>query len=429
MLRKICILFLVFTNTLTQAQTLSGLATYEGYGPGPGYSENQSLKLHSLATENGEKIEMRELLDLPIPISEFTIKPTLKNEISQVAWAQAKLFATRGAGIAQHLTLLSAYAYRPDYLNYAALNFAVTDLHPDVDYYIHFKIKNGWKTTQYRHLIKLPHSSTIDWISFKLDEFTSQGFFKSNLKLNAKSEIIEIGFSAEAKKIDAPNEVLLKISPNIEFDIVLTEQTKVSDFIRPRLVSSHAAVDFDKEEILKLFDRFFEEVNKIENQLVAKKTINQGFDAINAKFKLSGLTLDNFSYLGRVKSVELTEAVSLSEIMSMLNLGRLPIEAEPFASMHGRYSHQAQFIAGLHGMTSAEGQKFIEYLKGPFAGSVKMWHLWNVLFDSRAYNKYGIRYWKDVIASEAKSQLHIQQVSTVKKTKQSRINFCRRLFY
>lgn len=116
-------------------------------------------------------------------------------------------------------------------------------------------------------------------------------------------------------------------------------------------------------------------LNSTEAQNYALDIIAKGHDAIEAELK-------KYQY----KMLEFSGKVSVEEFFGHFDvIGQnppVPIEAPPFAYLHGRYTHAAQMLTLLHNSTREE-QRDLYRLMQLSGKPGKTWHnIWNVFFDA-----------------------------------------------
>lgn len=227
----------------------------------------------------------------------------------------------------------------------------------------------------------------MDWVQLPLSQFKCQ-----DKSLAADDEIAAIGFAA-----DAETPVDFSFS-SIEFASRPLTTATVEDIALEQIYFPRGQ-DEIKMPVAKGVQAFFRSARDPENQRYAKSVILKGHKYIEEELAKYGFYLTPITdQFNRIRSAELTDKVNLSDLVTLVNRHRLPIEAGEFANIHGRWSHIAQFLAGLASLNKEERAGFMYYVDHLLLNIGANWKTWSLFFDSRDSSIHSNRFWRDLLA-------------------------------
>lgn len=306
-------------------------------------------------------------------------------------------------------------------LQYAVFNFPMAKPSPGHTYALYLRTEKSvavrklkGKDVFYKAIIHYPTDKDFDWTTVPLSSFVANLDDSSMGPIDATDRITHIGFAVHSNKTEntlVDESINIQIAEYLEpaFDPLHNlDNAKALNLkgrdgrLNPR--QDIPLMEASIEDLQRSLTKFFQSMQDPENQLYAKKIVLSGFDAIESELNRLGLSIEpyhsgtaSFFNPDTEKRVEADGHVPLDYVMRLLQNGRIIYESGEFAKLHGRWSHQLQFIAGMNGLQPTEQELVRLYFVNILAPHQPLWVLWSFLMDSRGRSIHSPAYWRDLM--------------------------------
>ncbi len=300
----------------------------------------------------------------------------------------------------------------------ASVNFPAKSLDSETVYAFHLKTdeterlsRELGKEVWFEHEFGNANLRELDWVSLDFSGFkarSSDGFEITGLSVSRHSTLQYIGFSARAKFTSVSRQVSASIDlpGKLAFEFSIPDNVDLSSILRFEMRNLEykeigrllQAYENPKSKVFEVLNSFKQSMLSPDNQEYAVRIVNQGVDSMEAHLAPYFSILPVQSHDGNMIKPALDEKVELSAFMQFIAKGRLPYEKEGvFGNLHGIWSHQAQFLAGMRNLSERDRMIFSLFLIEIMAPRDDLWPLWSVLFDNRGMSVHSNRYWRDRI--------------------------------